>query len=171
MATDVGGAVQVEVGRPSTWTIIWAQLRHANRGFWRVPIAAFFTIVFPLIFLLLLGALIGNETVGDSNVRIAQFLTPAIAAFAATTASFTALAIGLVTDRDTGILKRVRGTPVQPWAFMAARIGSTVWIALVSVALMVAVGVAVFGVQLIGRTAPAALLTLAVGIGSFAALG
>jgi ABC-type multidrug transport system permease subunit len=151
--------------------MIWRQLRHANRGFWRSPIAAFFTIIFPLLFLVLLGALIGNQTLGDTDVRVAQFLTPAIAAFAATTASFTSLAIGLVIEREQGILKRVRGTPVSPWMFMAARIGSTMWIALVSVALMLTVGVVFFGVELIARTAPAALLTLLVGIGCFAALG
>jgi ABC-2 type transport system permease protein len=164
-------AARIEVGRPRAGAIIWSQLRHANRGFWRSPIAAFFTIIFPLLFLVLLGALIGNQTLGNTGVRVAQFLTPAIAAFAATTASFTSLAIGLVVEREQGVLKRVRGTPVSPWMFMAARIGSTVWIAVVSVALMLTVGVVVFGVELIGRTAPAALLTLLVGIGSFAALG
>lgn len=171
MAADVTAQAHIEAGRPAVGTMIWAQLRHANRGFWRVPIAAFFTIIFPLLFLVLLSSLIGDQTMGDSGVRVTQFLTPAIAAFAATTASFTALAVGLVIDRDTGILKRVRGTPLEPWMFMAARIGSTVWIAVVSVALMVTVGVVFFGVRLIARTAPAALLTLAVGIACFAALG
>jgi ABC-type multidrug transport system permease subunit len=174
MATDTarqGQQGQIDVGRPSIASVIWNQLRFANRGFWRSPIAAFFTIVFPLLFLVLLGALIGNQTLPNSNVRVAQFLTPAIAAFAATTASFTSLAIGLAIDREEGILKRVRGTPLSPWMFMAARIGSTVWIAAVSVALMLVIGVAFFGVQIILRTAPAALLTLVVGIGSFAALG
>jgi ABC-type multidrug transport system permease subunit len=171
MTTEVAAPAQDEVGRPSASSMIWSQLRHANRAFWRSPIAAFFTIIFPLLFLLLLGALFGNQKIPDSNVRVAQFLTPAIAAFAATTASFTSLAIGLVIDREQGILKRVRGTPLSPWMFMAARIGSTVWIAMVSVTLMVAVGVVFFGVQLIPRTAPAALLTLTVGIGCFAALG
>lgn len=173
MSTDLAVAVQaeVEVGRPATATIIWQQLRHTNRAFWRSPIAAFFTIVFPLLFLVLIGALVGNQTVEGSDVRVAQFLTPAIAAFAATSAAFTSLAIGMVIDREEGILKRVRGTPLRPWMFMAARVGSSVWVALVSVALMLAVGMALFGVRLIPRTAPSALLTVAVGIACFAALG
>jgi ABC-type multidrug transport system permease subunit len=171
MAADVTARGAVEVGRPAAGAIIWSQLRHANRSFWRAPIAAFFTIIFPLMFLLLLGALMGNQTITGTDVRIAQFLTPAIAAFAATTASFTALAIGLVIDREQGILKRVRGTPLSPWMFMVARMGSTVWIAVVAVAVMLVVGVVFFDVQMIARTAPAALMTLAVGIASFAALG
>lgn len=171
MATDVAATARVDTGRPATAAIIWQQLRHANRSFWRSPIAAFFTIVFPLLFLVLIGALIGRETVPGTDVPLAQFFTPGIAAFAATTASFTSLAIGLVIDREEGILKRVRGTPLRPWMFMAAHIGSTVWIAAVSVALMLAVSILLFDVRLIARTAPAALLTLAVGIGCFAALG
>jgi ABC-type multidrug transport system permease subunit len=171
MGTELAVAAHVETGRPTTAAVIWQQLRHTNQAFWRSPIAAFFTIVFPLLFLVLLGALVGNQTVEGSDVRVAQFLTPAIAAFAATSAAFTSLAIGMVIDREEGILKRVRGTPLRPWMFMAARVGSTVWIALVAVALMLAVGMALFGVRLIPRTAPAALLTVAVGIGCFAALG
>lgn len=169
---DLATGGQIEVGRPSAPAMIWRHLRHDNRAFWRAPIAAFFTIVFPLLFLALLGSLVGNEVIPDSGgVRIAQFLTPAIAAFAATTASFTSLAIGVAIDREEGILKRARGTPLAPWMFMSSRIGSTVWIALTAVALMLAVGVIFFDVQLIARTAPAALVTIIVGIGCFAALG
>ena len=172
MAVDVETTTSVETGRPSTASMVWSYLRYENSAFWRSPIAAFFTVIFPLLFLVLLSALIGNEEIpGTGGMRVAQFLTPAIGAFAATTASFTSLAIGAVIERDDGLLKRARGTPLAPWMYMAARIGSTVWIALVSVALMVAVGVVFFGVELIPRTAPAALLTLMVGIGCFAALG
>lgn len=171
MAVEAAGGV-VTWTRPSNVEMFWSQLRHASRAFWRTPIAAFFTIVFPLIFLLLIGALAGNQVIDQrSGVRLAQFLTPAIAAFASVSATFTALAIGLVIDREAGILKRARGTPLPPWLFMAARVGSSVWIALVSVALMLLIGVVLFDVQLIARTAPAALLTLTIGIGCFAALG
>ena len=163
---------RITVGRPSAAAMVWRYLRHCNQAVWRSPIAAFFTIVFPLLFLVLLGSLIGNDEIpGTGGVRIAQFLTPAIAAFAATTASFTALSISVAIERDEGILKRARSTPLATWMFLSARVGSTVWIAMVSVALMVAVGVAFFGVTLIWRTLPAALLTLLVGIGCWAALG
>lgn len=169
---DTVARAQVAVGRPHPATMIWRHLRHDNRAFWRSPIAAFFTVIFPLLFLVLLGALIGNEVLPDTGgLRVAQFLTPAIAAFAATTASFTSLAIGVVIDRDEGILKRARSTPLAPWMFMVSRIGSTVWVAVTSVALMIAVGVIFFDVQLIARTAPAAIVAIMVGIRCFAALG
>ncbi len=169
---DLRTGSRVDVGRPRAATMIWAHLRHTNQGFWRSPIAAFFTLVFPLLFLVLLGNLTGNETIpGTGGLRVAQFLTPAVAAFAATTAAFTSLAISVVIDREEGILKRVRGTPLAPWMYMVGRLGSSVWIALVSVVLMVAAGVVLFDVHVVVRTLPAALVTLAVGIGCFASLG
>ncbi|MBW3603839.1 MAG: ABC transporter permease [Actinobacteria bacterium] len=172
MTVDTTHRGAVDTGRPTAPAMIWSYLRYENTAFWRSPIAAFFTIIFPLLFLVLLSSLVGNEEIPDSGgMRVAQFLTPAIAAFAATTASFTSLAVGVVIERDDGQLKRARGTPLAPWMYMVARIGSTVWIALLSVALMVTVGVVFFGVQLVARTAPAAVLTVIVGIGCFAALG
>jgi ABC-2 type transport system permease protein len=159
-------------GRPATGALLYRQFRYANRSFWRTPVAAFFTVVFPLLLLLLLGTLLGNQTIDTrQGIRVAQFLTPAMAVFGAVTASFTALAINLALAREKGILKRLRGTPLPPWAFMAAQIASKVWIGLLCVVLLVAVGVLFFGVQILDKTVPAALVTLAVGIGCFAALG
>lgn len=169
---DTAAATRVERSRPSVVALAWTQIRYANKSFWRSPIAAFFTIVFPLIFLVLLSALIGNQVIdaGGRELRLSQFLAPRIAAFAATGASFMSLAVALSLDRDKGILKRIRGTPLPPWLFLVGRIGSAVWIALLSVALMIAVGVAFFGVQMVWQSLPAALLALALGIGCFAAL-
>lgn len=166
-AAGTGGAV----GRPSLWRIFLRQVRHDNRGFWRTPIAAFFTLGFPLLFLVLLGSLTGNSIVPGTDVRLAQFLTPAVAAFAAVTGSFTTLAISLTIDRDTGVLKRLRGSPIPPPAVMAARIVSSLWTSVLATALMVVAGVVFFDVRIIGEKLPAAVLTLLVGIACFAALG
>lgn len=161
----------VSEGRPSLWGMFLAQYRHANRGFWRAPIAAFFTLGFPLLFLVLLGSLTGNSTIPGTDVRLAQFLTPSVAAFAAVTGSFTTLAISLTIDRDTGILKRLRGSPVPPGVFMAARVGSSVWVSVLATVIMVAAGVAFLDVQIVVDKVPAAVLTLLIGIACFAALG
>src|SRR5690606_2962975 len=102
---DTAAATRVERSRPSVVALAWTQIRYANKSFWRSPIAAFFTIVFPLIFLVLLSALIGNQVIdaGGRELRLSQFLAPRIAAFAATGASFMSLAVALSLDRDKGI--------------------------------------------------------------------
>ncbi len=49
--------------------------------------------------------------------------------FAVAGATFTNLAINLSIRRDEGILRRVRGTPLPPWIYLAGVIGSAVCMA------------------------------------------
>jgi ABC-type multidrug transport system permease subunit len=65
----------------------------------------------------------------------------------------------------------LHGTPLPSWVFIAGRIISAVWVSMIAVAVLVGVGVAFYGVQVVWHTGPAVLLTLLVGIACFAALG
>lgn len=152
--------------------VLRGQVRYANRSFWRQPIAAFFTLVFPLTFLVVLGAIAGNEVIDpDTGLRFAQFLTPAFAVFGVCMASYVSLAAAVAYPRQAGVLKRLRGTPLPSWMYIAGRIISAVWVSLLALALLVGVGVTFYGVQIVWRTVPAVLLTFLVGIACFAALG
>ncbi len=157
--------------RPSDIGLIWRQIRYQNRIFWRTPISAFFTLAFPLMFLVLFTAIFGNDVIEGLGVRFAQFYAPGLAVFAAVSASYTNLAIGTAISRDNGILKRVRGTPLPPWIYIAGRIGSAIWIALLAVVLMLTVGAVFYGVQIPTRGLPAALVAFLVGVACFSALG
>ena len=157
--------------RPTVGRLMWQQFRYQNRIFWRTPIAAFFTMVFPLMLLILFTAIFGNDVIEGLGVTTAQFFTPALAVFAAVSASYTSLAIGTAIARDNGILKRVRGTPIPPWLYITGRVASAVYLAFVAVVLMMTIGIVFYGVQLFPRTLPAALLTFLVGVGCFSALG
>ncbi len=156
---------------PDWWTLLRLQVRYQNKIFWRTPIAAFFTLVFPLMFLVVFTAVFGNDRIDELGITTAQFYAPALAVFAAASATYTNLAVSTAIVRDEGILKRMRGTPLPPWVYMAGRIGSAVWIALLAVAMMMAVGVVLFSVEIFGDRLPAALATFAVGVCCFAALG
>ncbi len=151
--------------------LVWLQMRYQNRIFWRTPIAAFFTLVFPLMFLVVFTAVFGNDRIDGLGITTAQFYAPALAVFAAASATYTNLAVSTAIVRDDGILKRVRGTPLPPWAYMAGRVLSAVWIALIAVVMMMAVGVVVYDVEIIGGRLVAALATFVVGVACFAALG
>ncbi|HEX9847248.1 MAG TPA: ABC transporter permease [Acidimicrobiia bacterium] len=158
-------------GRPSILRLVWSQIKYQNKIFWRTPIAAFFTLVFPLMLLVLFTAIFGNDQIEGLGVTTAQFYTPGLAVFAAVSATYTNLAIGTSISRDAGILKRVRGTPIPPVVYIAGRIGSAVYIAFLAVVVMMGVGIAFYGVELFPRTLAAALLTFLVGTSCFAALG
>ena len=157
--------------RPSNRALLWHQLRYQNLIFWRTPISAFFTLAFPLIFLFVFTLLIGNEFIGILGVSTAQFYTPSLAVFGAVTATYTNLAISTAFARDLGILKRVRGTPLQPWIYLGGRVGSATWVAVIAIVMMFAVGIGVYDVVLYAEAIPALLVTFLVGVGCFAALG
>lgn len=151
--------------------LILQQIRYQNRIFWRTPVSAFFTIVFPLMFLVLFTALFGNDEISNLGVTTAQFYAPALAVFGAASATYTNLAVTVAIARDEGILKRMRGTPLPPWVYIAGRVGSAVWIALIAVIVMLTVGAVVYGVEIRTGTLAAAVLSFVVGAAAFAALG
>jgi ABC-2 type transport system permease protein len=164
----------VAEGRTGAAALVWQQVRYQNRLFWRTPVAAFFTIAFPLMFLLLFSVIFGTETfeiTGRGVFSAAQFYAPALAVFAAASATYTNIGVGTAIARDEGILKRFRGTPLPAWAYMVGLIGSAVWIALIATTLMMTVGVVAFDVNIEIAKMPAALLTFVTGAACFASLG
>ena len=156
-----------------TWApMLFGQVRYANHGFWRTPIAAFFTIVFPLSFLVILCALYGNAEIDEeTGLRLAQFTTPVFAVFGVCMACYVSLALALSYARASGVLKRLRGTPLPPALHIAGRIGSAMWVSMIATVVMVGVGVVFYGVQIIWANMPALVLTFAVGMACFSALG
>ena len=147
--------------------------RAHNRLFWRTPIAAFFGLVFPVLMLVLFSEIFGggNFNTFYGGVTSAQFYTPGLAVYAAATATYTNIGVTLASRRDLGVLKRVRGTPMPGWAYLGGSVLSGVWIAMLATVLMLALGVAVYGVSIrVGRL-PMMLLVFTVGSAVFATLG
>ena len=61
----------------------------------------------------------GHRAVG-CDVKFTQYYTPSIGVFALTLACYTSLIIGVATARETGLLKRVRGTPLPLPVYLGA---------------------------------------------------
>lgn len=157
---------------PPTLRLLADQVRYQNRVFWRTPVAAFFTLVFPLMFLVLFQLLFG-ETIqtGAGELSVAQFFAPALGAFAAANATYTNIAVGTATDRDLGVLKRFRSTPLPPAVYLLGRIVSSVWLAALATLIMFGVAIGLFGVQASTAGILPAIATFAVGVTAFSALG
>lgn len=161
-----------EVASASWGSMLVGQVHYANRGFWRTPVAAFFTLAFPLAFLVILCAIYGNEVVDpDNGLRLAQYTTPVFAVFGVCMACMVSLALAVSYARASGVLKRLRGTPLPPSLYIAGRVGSALWISMITIAVLVGVGMALYGVQIIWANVPALVLTFVVGIACFCALG
>ena len=85
-------------------------------------------------------------------------------------ACFTNIAVTLALRRDNGILKRLRGTPLPPWAFIAGVVGSSIIVSIILALLTTGFGILVYGVN-VPQHIDAAAVTIAVGALSFCALG
>lgn len=154
------------------WLVVLArQIRYEQKFYWRSPSSAVFTFVFPILLLVIFATLNQGGTVADlGGISYNQFYVPGIIAFSVISACYTNLAISLCFRRDAGVLKRIRGTPLPPWVFMAGNIGSSLVVSLLLVALTTSAGVLFYKVTFPGRWG-ALLLTLVVGAFCFCALG
>jgi ABC-2 type transport system permease protein len=151
-------------------------LRHVGyqvRTFVRTPIAVFFTILLPLIMLVLFNALFSGSEVDTGSGRwpLSQFYTGALAAFTAVSATFTNLANTVPIRRDEGVLKRWRGTPERPWIYLGGLVGSTIVLAAAGVVITLLLGVVAYDLDIDAAKLPAAIVTFLVGVSAFAALG
>ena len=144
------------------------ELRNQQRLFWRSRESAFFTFLLPIIFLLLLGSLYGDEEI--DGVNGATYLLAGMLGYGVVATAFAGLAINLVLRRESGVLKRVRGTPLPPATYLAAVIAST--LVVIAIEAVVQVLIARYAIDaalpdLAGRFIVALLL----GSAAFAALG
>ena len=149
------------------------QAAYNNKAFWRNPAAAFFTFIFPLMFLLIFNLVFGNGEVEveGGTIDVSTFYVPAIVALSVINSCFTALSQTVVYNRDQGVLKRVRGTPLPPVAFFAGRVSHVVFITALLVVIVIAVGAIAFGVEIQTEKLPAMAVALVVGSAAFSALG
>jgi ABC-2 type transport system permease protein len=144
--------------------LAWQQFRFERRMFWRNPSAAFFNFLLPLLLLVLIAAAFA----GDEDEL--DVLVPGVAGMGVLATTFTALAFNLTLLRDEGVLKRIRGTPMPPAAYLAGLIGSAALNALLQVALVVTIGNLAYGVELPADPLLLVVFTL-LGVVCFASLG
>lgn len=100
------------------------QTRFTNTSFWRNPASAFFTFAFPLMFLVIFTALLGDGELRIQGTDLSQdtYYVVAMATFGAISACYTNIAISVTFNRDQGILKRTRGTPLPSGSYLGARV-------------------------------------------------
>jgi ABC-2 type transport system permease protein len=154
-------------------SLVLHQFRYDQKAFWRNPASVFFTVMFPVVLLLIFGAVFGGKTVNVDGVRIktTTYYVPAIITLSVISATMQSLAMNLVIAREDGRLKRSRGTPMPPWVFIAGRIGNSIVVALMMLALLAAIGRVLYGVDIPWGRLPAIVVVLVIGAAAFCCLG
>jgi ABC-2 type transport system permease protein len=144
------------------------ELRTEQLLFWRNREAAFFTFFLPVIFFLIFGSIYGNDRI--SGIRGARFLEAGMIGYGVASTAFAGLAITMVIRRESGLLKRIRSTPLPPALYLVAVLVSTFIVFFVEAMLIIAIGRLLFHVPVPARFG-SLLLALVVGAACFAALG
>jgi ABC-2 type transport system permease protein len=151
------------------------QFRYDMRALLRNRQAQFFTLALPVMFLVIFASVFGGHghTVKVPGGRIATSVSyvPGIMALGIIAAAFINLVISVTAQRESGVLKRRRATPVRPGALIAGRALTAIVTALLITVVLIVVGWAAFGAHVPGRTAPALALTVVVGTVAFCCLG
>jgi len=148
------------------------QTSHELAALSRTPITLILSIGLPLLFFVLLSALVGNEVVDErGGVRVVQYLAPGMASFGVVMATFSFLAVGLAEARATGVVKRQAGTPAPRWVLVGGRIGAALVLGLTSTALVLVTGVVLYDLQVPSRSVLSIITTLVFASGCFSALG
>lgn len=116
------------------------------KQFFRQKESVVFTLAFPLILLAIFGSVF-SETIAP-GVTFSQYFVAGMIASALVNTGFQQIAIFIPIERDLGALKRLRGTPMPASSyFIGKAIVVTVSMA-IQVILLLAAGVAFFGVEL-----------------------
>ena len=149
-----------------------AQARHALKGFLREPRAFIFTVILPLFLLVILNGIFhGKSSFFGLRVPFAVYYTPAIISYQIMLAGYSSLLIAVTTERERGMLKRLRGTPMPSWVFLTGEIIRTTVVAAVSVVVLVAVGSGVYHVPIGAHTAIGLAVYTVTGTACMCALG
>src|SRR6185312_10937930 len=150
-------------GSPGVAALSWRQYRLERRMFWRNPSAAFFNFLLPLLFRVLLAAVLTKQS--DRDV-----IVPGIAGMAVLATTFSALAYNVVFLREQGILKRMRGTPLPSGAYLLGIAGNAVMNTAVQIVLIVLAGKLFYGIPW-PRDVGELVLFVVLGVVCFASLG
>jgi len=153
-------------------SLLLHQFRYDQKAFWRNPASVFFTVMFPVVLLLIFATVFGGKTVDvNGGVKTTAYYVPAIITLSVISATMQSLAMSLVIAREDGRLKRGRGTPMPAWVFIGGRVGNSIVTALMMLILIAVLGRVLYSVPIPWGETPAILVTLVIGAASFSCLG
>jgi ABC-2 type transport system permease protein len=126
--------------------LAWRQGGLEIKQFMRSREAVVFTMAFPVIMILIFASIFKGEI--GQGVRFTQYFVTGMIATGLMSVGFQSLAIQIPIERDRGVLKRLRGTPMPPWVYFAGKTVMVVAIGAAETALLLAVSAGLFDLTL-----------------------
>ncbi|MCW2581594.1 MAG: ABC-type multidrug transport system, permease component [Klenkia sp.] len=116
------------------------------KEFFRQRESVVFTLMFPVILLVVFGAVLDYEIGG--GVSFTQYFMAGVIAAGILGASLQNMAIGIATERSDGTLKHLAGTPMPKSAYFIGKIVQVFAVTVATVVILLLVGVLLYGIAL-----------------------
>jgi ABC-2 type transport system permease protein len=116
------------------------------KEFFRQRESVVFTLMFPVILLLVFGAVLDYDL--GSGVTFTQYFMAGVIAAGILGASLQNMAIGIATERSDGTLKGLAGTPMPKSAYFVGKVVQVLVVTVAIVVILLVIGVACYGVDL-----------------------
>ena len=149
------------------WRLTWVEAKL----FLREPFAVVFAFAFPLVVLLVLAGVFGDDP--DEEFRGAagiDFYVPGYLGVVVAAVGLVGLPVHLAAYRERGVLRRFRASGVPAWSVFGAQVVVNVVMAMVGALLLVLVAALAYDVRR-PASLPGVAVAFAVGALSFVALG
>ena len=149
-------------------TLFWHQLRAEQLTFWRSREAAIFVFLFPPLLFVLLASVFGDGV--EDGRRVSSYLVAGLIGYAVANTALGGLAITLVIRRESGLLKRLRSTPLPGSLYLTTVLLSNLLIVVLQSLTVIALGVLLFNADS-PEQAFQFVVSLVLGAACFAGLG
>ena len=132
-------------------SILARQVSLEMRLFLRRKDDLFWTLAFPLFFIVLFGLIYGDMLWEDFGLRAIEYILPGIVVMALMTSGIMATASGFVEEREKGIYRRLSLTPLRRHTILGGQLIQRYVVILVQTILLLIVGGLAFDIRISGN--------------------
>lgn len=117
------------------------------KQFFRTRESLVFTLLFPVMLMVVFASIFQGVDIGG-GVSLSQYFVTGMIASGFMASGFQNLAITIPIERDRGVLKRYRGTPMPKWIYFAGKAISVTVVAVITTALLLLVATLFYDISL-----------------------
>lgn len=132
---------------PGVWRVGLSRGLVELKSFFREREAMVFIFAMPAVMLMLLGTIFGNMRLSD-GVTVGDLYVAGLIGGGVMATSFQNLGISIAFERERSTLKRLRGTPMPAASYFLGKVIQVIVTAIAEVALLLAVGLALYHLRL-----------------------
>ena len=141
-AATTGARRAAGAALPAVWRIGAARVGMELRAFFREKQAVVFVFSLPAVLLVLLGSIFRGLAAGH-GFSVGELFAAGLIGGGIMSTSFQYLGISIATERELGLLKRLRGTPMPGAAYFIGKTGLVLISTIAETAILVVVGMLV----------------------------